>query len=64
MAFRVARGRNILPACLVQENPLMLLEMLDGKVGFGCEAWLGRHMDGRSARKAYLALARPQGGGI
>jgi len=38
----------------------MLLEMLDG-VGC-CEAWLGRHMDGRSARKAYLALARPPGG--
>ncbi|CAL1144768.1 unnamed protein product [Cladocopium goreaui] len=39
-----------------EEKPLMLLEMLDG-VGC-CEAWLGRHMDGRSARKAYLALAR------
>ena len=41
----------------------MLLEMLDGKVGFGGEAWLGRHTDGRSARKAYLALARPGVGG-
>ena len=40
----------------------MLLEMLDGK-GFGCDAWLGRHTDGRSARKAYLALARPRGVG-
>eukprot|EP00435_Cladocopium_sp_Y103_P072562 s1182_g40.t1 len=41
-----------------EEKPSMLLEMLDGKVGFGWEAWLGRHTDCKSARKAYLALAR------